>query len=64
MFSNEGLATTVISSKERNRILKGTSSPGLIWSEDSIKQMPVTRILEPNGICLMGGISPGSGGWW
>src|ERR1035437_403179 len=62
VFISEGLARTSISSKERSRILNGTSWPGLIDRVSVLAQMPVTRILDPGGIFIIDGAALVAGG--
>jgi hypothetical protein len=61
-IQQDGGATTAISSNERSRILKGTSSPGVIAFASTTMQMPVTRAFAPSGTFIIGG--SGLPGWW
>ena len=63
VLSHEDSATTVMSSKERSRMSKGTSWPGLMVLASTMTQMPATRILEPTGMCGMGASPMLPGGW-
>jgi hypothetical protein len=53
-LSREGGATITISSRERSRMSKGTSWSFLRGLGSVFMQMPVTRIVEPNGTRTIG----------